>query len=259
MARTGNVTDDERGPRGGPTLVDLSETFDAAVFHEFYDEVLARSIPAPELEPREVLEARLLGGEPVPTLVHVAVQADGRVAGGVVCEWYPGSNCLLAAYLAVRPSLRSRGIGSALMQQVLAGHRAGLRPLLVLGEVDDPRVAPAEAGDAMARLRFFGRLSARLVRLPYLQPEVRPGTGRVRMLLVALWADAAALVGDEAVRAEVVSGFLEEYFTRMEGPPPVDDRTYHALLAWTAGTEGIALLPLERFEELAGSWWDALR
>ena len=253
------MTNDERARGRGPTLVDVRRSFGGPVFHELYDEVLAPSLPASELEPKEDLEARLAGAEPGRTMVNVALHGDGRVVGGVVSEWYPASRCLLVAYLAVRPSLRGRGIGRALMEAVLAGPRAERGPLLVLGEVDDPRVAVDDAGAALARLRFFDRLSARLVRLPYVQPEVRPGQGRVRMLLLCLWADAAVLVDGEAVRAEVVRRFLEDYFVRIEGSPLTADGGPEGLLSWTASADAIPLLPLERFDELPGSGWESPR
>jgi GNAT superfamily N-acetyltransferase len=242
----------------GTTLLDLNDAYDPVVFGEFYDRVLRVSLPPSELEPEPVLQARVREG--TQTLATVVLSAEGRVGGGVVGEWYAGSRCLLVGYLAVHPRLRGQGIGSALIRDVVIGCWAQRGPELILGEIDDPRVASPDAGgDPIARLRFFGRLSALLLRLPYLQPEVRSGEGRVRMLLIALQAAPSALAASgDAVRGQVVKAFLEEYFTDAEGTVEADDPMLTALSRWATDNDRIALVPLDRFEEIPSSAWESL-
>jgi GNAT superfamily N-acetyltransferase len=254
------VTSKRSSLPNGATLVNLNDAYDAIVFHEFYDEVLRSSLPSSELEAKRVLEARIREGGSTQTLATVVLSADGRVGGGVVGEWYAGSRCLLVGYLAVRRHLRGQGIGSLLMHDVVIGRWAQRRPELVLGEIDDPRVASPDAGgDPIARLRFFSRLPARLLRLPYLQPEVRTGEGRVRMLLIAVHAAPSALVvGGDAVHGRVVRAFIEEYFADAERTAATDDPTLAALLRWTMDEDRVTLLPLDRFEEIPSAAWETL-
>lgn len=241
----------------GYTVLDLNEAYDSRVFHEFYDAVLTSSLPPSELEPVRTIEERIQRGTSAQTLAKVVLSPERRPIAGVVSEWYPRSRCLLVGYLAVQGPFRSQRIGTALVQHMLDAPTAAGRPELTLAEVDDPRVATS--GDPIARLRFFGRLSARLLWVPYVQPEVRPGEGRVPMLLAVLQAAPTALVDDGAVRGDILRSFLEEYFGEAEGNLAVEDPLLAALLPWTTSNGGIPLLALERFRELPRSAWDSLR
>lgn len=152
---------------------------------------------------------------------------DGEPVGIYLCASYVGGRVRLLTHMAVSAKARGAGIGSRLLDHV--AHRQDWpEPAdLVLAEVDDPRVWPADAetGDPVARLRFYERHGARLLSLAHVQPEVRPGSGRVRgMFLLCLDRGPAADAG-------LLAEFLAEYFTECEGPESLADPEVQELLA----------------------------
>ena len=138
----------------------------------------------------------------------------------MVGDLFPVSRVLLISYLVVHPDMRGRGLGSATLARVLPIWFEQHRPLATLGEVEDPRVHRARPGqDPIGRLRLYGRLGARILDIPYLQPEINRGHGRVRdLFLIASPAHSLGVQGTEpALDADLVETFLTEYFTSAEG------------------------------------------
>jgi GNAT superfamily N-acetyltransferase len=162
----------------------------------------------------------------------VVVLADARPVAVMLGTWFADGRVLLLSYLSVDRSLRGTGVGARLVGEVVPAWCAG-RDAAVLAEVDDPRRWPADddAGDPRARLRFYDRLGARLLPLPYLQPSLRPGSPRVEgMLLLRLDRSATA-------PRDVLAAFLEEYFTACEGPASLADPPVSGLLERARGLD----------------------
>ena len=229
-------------------LVDLGPGDD--LLDRLYREVLEPSFAPAELE--ELDDMREALAEPARSVV-VAL-AGGEVVGGAVGDWDPESRVALLSYLAVKPGLRGRGIGGRLMRHVAAWWE---RPdaLAGLAEVDDPRHhSPGEYGDPVARLRFYERVGAEVLDLPYTQPEVRAGEGRVAgMLLLAFTVapDALAPGPARALRPDVLATFLRGYYEDAEGAGVlVSDEEVVRLFGHLAAVDGIALLPLDRVDEV---------
>lgn len=171
---------------------------------------------------------------------------DGEPVGIYLCASYVGGRVRLLTHMAVSAQARGGGIGSRLLDHI--GHRQDWpRAELVLAEVDDPRVWPADAGtgDPVARLRFYARHGARLLPLSHVQPEVRPGSGRVRgMFLLRL---------DQGPdpEADLVGRFLAEYFTECEGPESLADPEVAELLDSASQVSLVdSLLPVSDWEQL---------
>lgn len=221
----------------GCTMLDLSTVPDdrrPGLVVRLYEELLAPAFPPAETTPLDVLQSNLAA---TPPLTRVAMLVSGNLPPGapsdgtgelvaaVVGDLFPASRVLLISYLVVHPELRDRGLGSALLTQVLPTWYAQHHPLATLAEVEDPQAYPAQPGqDPVGRLRLYGRLGGRILDIPYLQPEINRGYGRVRdLFLLVSPAHSLGLRGPEpALDAIVVEAFLTEYFTSAEGAAEPD-------------------------------------
>jgi hypothetical protein len=219
---------------------------DTDALSNFYTEVLTPSFRPAELVDADALLEAVRSGR---TLVSVAVGSDGTVLGGMVADWHQDSRVLLLSYLAVRPCSRSQGVGQTLIGTTGPVWLAQLAPLVALAEVEDPRYFPGtEYGDAVARLQLYTRYGVRMLPVPYMQPEVRPGHGRVRhLLLVVFFVDDAACPAPGRVDGDIVERFVERYFSTVEGPARDDDVELARLRAACRQPGG---LPLQHVDDL---------
>jgi predicted N-acetyltransferase YhbS len=223
-----------------------------AKLESLYDDILATSFAPPELVARNELLADLVREQSV-SCGCLALDSDGTVVGGMIGEWFPDCRVMLISYLAVRSAFRGHGLGKRLIKEGLEQWSARFAPLLVVGEVEDPRYYrdsdPAGFGDARARLRLYASLGARVLPVPYFQPSLRALQPRVyHLLLMVFAADPLALKGDRGVDAQVVRGFLEENIARCEGT--ADDDEAQSLRKAVQGTDAVPLQdPSEYFDE----------
>ncbi|WP_110673591.1 GNAT family N-acetyltransferase, partial [Streptomyces tateyamensis] len=152
-----------------------------------YRELLLPSFSLDELSTLEELSQVVAAGQ---TLVWVTTDADGRLLGTAIGEWEPGPRVVLLAWLAVRPGLRGGGIGGPLLRAALDAWQAAYDPCLILTEIADPahpHGGDEAHGDPAARLRFYRRLGARALDLPYFQAALGGDRARVDdMLLLVL-------------------------------------------------------------------------
>jgi GNAT superfamily N-acetyltransferase len=262
----------EQGPptsgQGAPAavVVDLAGRPDAAgLLRRAYRDILVPSFRPEELQPYGSIAAAL-AEEPPSTDMAVACDDSGEVLGAMVGDWDPANRVYLLSYLAVRPGVRSRGVGTGLMQHLPRWQRAR-RPLVTLAEVDDPRchAAASSVGDPSARLSFYGRFGARVLDLPYFQPRLSEDGPRARgMLLLAfdVHADALAHGPIPALRGDVLGAFLRRYFAEAEaeggagGEGPAAGRRHHDpdlahLLDRASPATGVPLLPVHRYADVA--------
>jgi len=206
----------------GLEIVDLRRRRDEALLEAAYRDLYLPAFPiASERESPDIWRHRLWGGDRTCELHFLVagfrLREPGRrrLVGAGLFEHYARSATGLDTYLVVHPDWRGRGPARLLWRrgrQALgrAGRRAG-RPLRALFvEVHDPRRL-ARARDSMdpwARLRVFERLGGRVLDLPYVQPALAPGQGRVRALLLL------AVVGRGGVGppGPVVRGFLRDLY-----------------------------------------------
>jgi GNAT superfamily N-acetyltransferase len=158
----------------------------SSAFPVVYEELLRPAFPPAELESPDYLRDALLAGRCV---ISTLVDDEDRPLGAAVGEWDPASRVLLLAYLAVRRACRSQGVGGLLMDEVGGPWQERFRPDLTLAEVEHPlaHAAHEDFGDPAARLAFYHRHGARALDVPYFQPPLTPGGGRVYgLLLVAV-------------------------------------------------------------------------
>jgi len=222
------------------TLTD-GEQFDAV-----YSDVLVPSFPPDELDSLDTFRRGLRAGDVLGTAV---LGDDGRPLAAMVGEWSPDSRVLLLSYLAVADGSRRLGIGGPLYETVLGRWRTEFAPCLILAEIEHPdghESSPAY-GDPAARLRFYGRHGASILRLPYFQPALRGGGSRVYgMLLLALHVDPS--YGDaHAVDAGALRAFLTGYW-EVEGGVGDDPATVALFSGLDVGA--VPLLPTYRYAEV---------
>ncbi|MEU4695080.1 GNAT family N-acetyltransferase [Actinoplanes sp. NPDC023714] len=197
---------------------------DAGVLRRLYDTVIGPSFAPEQREPFERLR-RVLAADDLRGAVALA--ADGEPVGALFLEWFPDIRAALLCYFAVRPDLRGRGIGRELVAVAGPRWRAALEPRVVLAEAEDPAIfddaGEGDYGDGGARLRLYAGFGARRLPIPYLMPELAPGAGRLPGLLLLVIETEEP--GDR-LPGELVAGFLERYFARLEGDAadPADTR-----------------------------------
>lgn len=209
------------------------------LLRELHDGVLR-----PSFRPEEYVSPAVI--KPGNKLAVIACAEDGLVIGGALGEVYPASGVLLLGYLAVRPGLRGKGVGSAVMAAL---RERWLEPdTVAVLEMDDPRYhAPdADHGDPQARLRFYGASGVRLLAIPYFQPRLRRDLPRGYHMFLGVIPPAGAVL-PAALPAQRVSAFLREYFEDCEGPAVRDDAEVRRLLDACGG----ALIDLVRTEDFA--------
>jgi GNAT superfamily N-acetyltransferase len=206
----------------------------------FYQHVLLPNFRAAELEAPDEFAAGLKSGR---GRALVARTAQGTIAGGAVGDFFPRSRVLLLSYLAVAAEGRGAGTGGLLFQAVTDRWAADLDPALCLIEVEDPRHARSDPalGDPQARVRFYERLGARALPVPYFQPALGPDGQRVPHMMLMAFGGAAA--GADRVDGRIVADFLTDYLEACEGSVRDDDAEAQQLLAACRRPGGLPLVP----------------
>lgn len=214
---------------------------DASTAVDFYRRVLLPHFRAEELDGEEGFAASLTRDT---TTALAARMMDGTVAGGAVMDFFPASRVMLLSYIAVLEPGRGKGVGSILMNAVTEVGDAHYAPALMVMEVQDPRHYDADPshGDPEARVRFYERLGARTLPVPYFQPSLGAGLERVRNLLLMVFGGSGMPSGGGHVDGSVVESFLIEFLQGCEGPPSADDAEAQRLLAACRRPGGLPLL-----------------
>lgn len=234
---------------------DLDVEPDGELLDRFYRDVLSVAFSPDELDDAAVFAAGVRGEGEAPVLASVAVGHDGAVLGGVVGELFPRERVLLLAYLAVRPDFRGRGIGTTLMEHVAPRWHTRPDVRLAVAEVHDPRRWSSVEGDApLGRLRLFGRLGARVLGVPFVQPALGPGRPRVPgFLLLVFHVDGSVEIarGDaSAVPSDLLAGFVRSYYEQAEGARATDDAQLDGLLEAIEARPTIPLLPIAEYDRV---------
>jgi GNAT superfamily N-acetyltransferase len=237
-------------------LRDLDVDPDVELIEPFYRDVLAVAFSHDELGDFDAFAAGVRGEGVAQVLASVALGRDGDVLGGVVGEVYAPEQVLLLAYLAVRPDLRGRGIGTMLMEHVAPRWYAHPSVRVALAEVHDPRRWSGVVGeDPLSRLRLYERLGARVLGVPFVQPALGPESARVPgFLLLAFHVDPSVEVehdGESAVRSDLVGRFVRSYYEAAEGITAPYDSQLAELLRRIDDHATIRLLPLAEYERVA--------
>ncbi len=208
---------------------------DPDLLRSLHRDVLAPSFPPAELvDEQELLDAHASG-----RLRSLGVVEEGRVVAGVVGEWFADARVLLVLYLAIAPDAAAAGRWPPRHRR--ARGLAHARPARRRGRGRAPaHHAGSEAyGDPVARLRFYARLGARVLALPYFQPGDGPGGERVPALLLVSFPLGPHTAGDD-VPAAPLRAFLAENLRESEGTL-ADDAAARRLLD-AAGGDSVRLV-----------------
>jgi len=104
----------------------------------------------------------------------------GRVDAFALVLHFPNCKSVFLDYLAVRQSIRGRGLGTALYEAVREYCQdVGARGLYMEVQPDDPELTPdpAELAEARKRMRFYEQYGVRtIVNAPYAEPVGDPPT-----------------------------------------------------------------------------------
>ena len=195
---------------------------------------LHRDVLEPSFPPAErTTEEELLADHAAGRLRSLGVVEDGRVTAGVVGAWSPATRVLLVVYLAIAPGRRGSGVGGRLVAAALDAWAEALDPVLAVGEVEHPahHTASAAYGDPEARLRFYARLGARVLDVPYFQPGGSPGGERVPALLLVALPLPGSAGGATDAPGPPLRAFLEENLREHEGGVTGDRPTRELLEA----------------------------
>lgn len=210
-----------------------------------YDTIMVESFPPDELISWDELREGVASGE---LRMYAVYDEAGAVAIAVIEKL--SDTVVLLNYFATRTDQRGKGVGTALLSELLESIRSQDAPALILGEVEHPsyREADPAFGDPAARLRFYGRLGARILDVPYFQPPVAADMPAVYgMLLLALEVDPAGEEGHVGVILPEIglANALETLMGELDREAfPVD-----ALLQAASAEDGVRLLPLSDYEE----------
>ncbi len=149
---------------------DLRAEAGPGLIEAVYRDILVPSFDGDELDDLDVILDRLAadGGDECWGL---AALDDGVPACCILSYPYPAARVLLIGYLAVRPGLRSRGVGGRLLAEARRRWSGPDGLPLMLAEIDDPRYHPVAGGiDPARRIAFYDRHGTRLIAGPYFQP-----------------------------------------------------------------------------------------
>jgi hypothetical protein len=169
-----------------------------------------------------------------------------------VGDLFPRSDVLLLSYLAVPAAGRGNGTGGLLMRAVTEVWGSRLNPSLFIMEVEDPRYHHSDAnfGVPESRVRFYERLGARALPVPYFQPALGsrgPSARRVPHLMLMVFGGTQMPQGNQGTDGRLIELFLTEYLEGCEGPVRPDDAGAQRMLAACRRPDG---LPLLRVSEL---------
>jgi hypothetical protein len=236
--------------RADLSIEELNPDSDSAVT-DFYERVLVPHFRAAELVSSKDFSVGLKEGG---TRALVARTVHGTIAGGAVCDLFSRSRVVLLSYLAVPAEGRGMGTGGLLMKAVTGLWGSQVNPSLFVMEVEDPRHYDSDRslGNPEARVRFYERLGARTVPVPYFQPALGPDYQRVRHLLLMVFGGAEAPPGTQRLDGKTLELFLTENLEGSEGPVRPDDREAQRMLAACRSPGGLPLLQVRNLPASLG-------
>jgi GNAT superfamily N-acetyltransferase len=218
---------------------------------EIYTDIMVPSFPTDELTSLASLEAGLSLGD---TSVVAVVDEAGTPLALAVGEASATTGVVILAYLAVRPGLRSGGLGGRLLDHVTRTWQDRWHPALLLAEIEHPGAhnASDDYGDPAKRIRFYHQHGVRALNVPYFQPSLGSGLPRVYgiMLCVVASTPAAAGAAPDTVDSDRLRRFMTEYLVGCEGSVG-SDPVCSAFFAALDRPDGVPMVSMEDTADIA--------
>lgn len=176
----------------------------------------------PDINERESFDAILNrlsenreANEPPSILV---LHTDGEmVNGGLIADWYQNSAALHLTYLIVNPKRRKSGIGKNLIQEGIKmvidwiAEQKKVQIDNVFFESNNPlKTIVKDDFDAYLRLKFFSKLGAKFIDIPYIQPPLDSSKKKVDNLFLFSFTQFNKY--KDQIKTEKVQGFLKEFY-----------------------------------------------
>jgi GNAT superfamily N-acetyltransferase len=223
-------------------VVDLHGQRDEDLVRAFHHRVYSAAFPIKSERESVDTWLGLLSGADTSCELHFLVAGHDlgdpyrrAVLAGHLLEYYPDSGCGLLTYLVTHPRHRGQGLATRLLDRGLAtlkatARRRRRRLRLVFAEVNDPRKIrrPRDVMDPWERLRFFERRGGRILDFPYVQPELEPGQGPERNLLLLLMTPSPN--HRTSVAAAPIRRFLHEFYRAVNIPRPEMDADFQKMM-----------------------------
>jgi GNAT superfamily N-acetyltransferase len=228
-------------------FVDLRDARNDALLQAFYTDLYVPAFPILTEQEDPTVWAPRLWGPPGRLELHILVAghhlaepARWVLAGGVAFELYRESWCGLITYLVVAPALRQNGLGRVLVTRAIrmldeSAAKADGQLRAVFAETNDPALVSAacDSMDPSRRVEALRRLGGRIVSMQYVQPELTPGQGRSReLMLLAFPIDGSPV---DAIDAGCVIAFLEDFYRTNGLAEPRQDAEFQAMIRSIGG------------------------
>lgn len=185
--------------------------------------------------------------------VRVLLQ-NGRPIGGAIADYLAGPNTGVIEFLVVAPSMRGRGLGHRLLEDMEAtlesdAQAAGLKGLsAIAAEMNDPyrRAMADDSMDPFVRLLIWSDWGYRKLDFAYVQPRLSPGRNPVTSLLLA-WKPRVVPPGD-AVPARMIKHMLHEYIRwAMRIEHPEQSPEFALMASQLDARDRVELVPLDGY------------
>ncbi|WP_122819369.1 GNAT family N-acetyltransferase [Varibaculum vaginae] len=137
-------------------------------------EVLVHELLETAFGPEELGETQALIAQLQENQFQTFSAWEGARPLGAAIAWPATSEVTLLSWLAVSPRTRGHGVGSQLFQQTISYLESRNNPLLILGEIEDPRLhtSSEDRGDPQRRWQFYRRLGAKHLDFPFAMPRL---------------------------------------------------------------------------------------
>ena len=138
---------------------------DFALIYPFYQ----KDFPAPERKDQTRLLALL--EKEVYKLLILKYRLNSTILGYAFVHKLPFLQVLWLDYLAINPSFRGHGLGSAFLKMILTEYQPLVTGMFIEVEIPNPK-DPDKALTQNKRIRFYEKSGAKRLNIPYLFPSI---------------------------------------------------------------------------------------
>ncbi|MGV8121483.1 MAG: GNAT family N-acetyltransferase [Candidatus Xenobiia bacterium LiM19] len=248
--------------------LDLARSYDESLLDVFHNRLYMPAFPIQD-EREELSSWKQCLAHPAEsgTETHIILAGyhlqdkNPVIAGGVVVEYYLGSQVSLLTYIVVASEFRGRGLARRLVKEANEEMKAAAerinpknRPLAYFAESNDPASAltSQDSQDPYQRLMLLSRLGYYEVDFPYIQPRLEGRSNRYYGLKLlahrASWGEDQAVLNEGAahfkLESSIVRSFINDLYTVLEGPPSLQDRDYKGMMDFLDERKALFCRPL---------------